>query len=58
MKILLLRHEHGGDILWETHEIDEKWNDQYDWDKFTDTLRAHLNTYGVVKIELIPGGES
>ena len=50
MRILLLRHDDDGSIHWNTYE------DFYDMDDqllLTD-IRAHLNTVGVRKLEIIP----
>jgi YD repeat-containing protein len=51
MNILVMRYEKDGSQSWEVHELHRY---DYDWEGFGKLLRAHLNTEGVTKLEIIP----
>lgn len=53
MKVLLVRHDADGASWQEYHDILEDWGD---WHQLCDTMKAHLNTTGVTRLEILPEG--
>ena len=52
MRVLIIRHDTDG-VTWQTHALDAEW----EYADFLSVVRAHLNTIGVTRLEIIPEGE-